>query len=418
MSICVLALNLSLVESVENAVQDFPTGLGAHLRGRKVRLKPRLGRGLSKSPFRVGSGSPDVGPGSDWVECIYGDSHGQRSARTGWCHKILTKQKHTDATEALLLYRKRKSDQCGPSRAWEDRSDYSRMIWIDRDGLSVWRKNMLQSLRWWARKILTKVLEHMNGVSAVCFHERLASCKCWVKPYKGGGLPVLRSESAQSFALWQQATIEITCHDPSIIACLRHIYMVLFFAHIPFVVNRTFNATPAERLQYETLFRGSSLLIRSLQTGRSSRKRRAIVTIVTTSADCNVDDTKQMQETIIPRHTGQRRHCTRTYLSNVHVLELDQVDCGSDAESSLRQSTKSHREMHWMKISAEQRNNKEGTNGLSEHIREVSENSWIPSSAHNRRMHLTDFIQSLVVLLSFLKQLCKTLKGFTLEEMG
>ena len=24
---------------------------------------------------------------------------------------------------------------------------------------------------------------------------------------------------------------------------------VLFFAHIPFVVNRTFNATPAERLQ-------------------------------------------------------------------------------------------------------------------------------------------------------------------------
>jgi len=26
--------------------------------------------------------------------------------------------------------------------------------------------------------------------------------------------------------------------------------MVLFFAHIPFVVNRTFNATPTERLQH------------------------------------------------------------------------------------------------------------------------------------------------------------------------
>jgi len=33
---------------------------------------------------------------------------------------------------------------------------------------------------------------------------------------------------------------EITRHDHSIIACSFHIYMVLFFAHIPFVVNRAF----------------------------------------------------------------------------------------------------------------------------------------------------------------------------------
>jgi len=31
---------------------------------------------------------------------------------------------------------------------------------------------------------------------------------------------------AQSFALWQQATIEITCQDHSIIACSRHLYRV------------------------------------------------------------------------------------------------------------------------------------------------------------------------------------------------
>jgi len=64
---------------------------------------------------------------------------------------------------------------------------------------------------------------------------------------------VLRSEtraaSAQSFALWQQATIEFTCHDHSIIACSRHINILLFFAHIPFVVNHTINAMPTERLQ-------------------------------------------------------------------------------------------------------------------------------------------------------------------------
>jgi len=29
---------------------------------------------------------------------------------------------------------------------------------------------------------------------------------------------------AQSFALWQQATIEFTCHDHSIIACSRHVW--------------------------------------------------------------------------------------------------------------------------------------------------------------------------------------------------
>jgi len=77
---------------------------------------------------------------------------------------------------------------------------------------------------------------------------------------------------AQSFALWQQAaieftrrdhsrrhryhvqsTVQVTHHDHSIIACSRHIYRV-FFAHISFVVNRAFSATPAERLQRHPLF--------------------------------------------------------------------------------------------------------------------------------------------------------------------
>jgi len=35
----------------------------------------------------------------------------------------------------------------------------------------------------------------------------------------------------------------------SIIACSHHIYVLLFFAHIPFVVKHTINATPPERLQ-------------------------------------------------------------------------------------------------------------------------------------------------------------------------
>ena len=51
-----------------------------------------------------------------------------------------------------------------------------------------------------------------------------------------------RAACAQSFALWQQATILIMRRNHSVIACSRHIYVVLFFTHIPFVVNHTFNA--------------------------------------------------------------------------------------------------------------------------------------------------------------------------------
>ena len=59
-----------------------------------------------------------------------------------------------------------------------------------------------------------------------------------------------RAACAQSFAPWQQATIEITRRDHSIIACSRHIHIFVFFAHIPFVVNHTTNSTPPERLQH------------------------------------------------------------------------------------------------------------------------------------------------------------------------
>ena len=58
-----------------------------------------------------------------------------------------------------------------------------------------------------------------------------------------------RTASAQSFTLWQQAIIEITL--------LLHVHAtcicVLLFVHVPFVVNRTFNATPTERLQQRPL---------------------------------------------------------------------------------------------------------------------------------------------------------------------
>jgi len=84
----------------------------------------------------------------------------------------------------------------------------------------------------------------------------------------------LRSESPSGMCakLYTVAASNNRCHSPrtlvitfnrshvnigraytprSLYYCLfaPHIYTVLFFTHIPFVVNHTFNATPTERLQ-------------------------------------------------------------------------------------------------------------------------------------------------------------------------
>ena len=68
-------------------------------------------------------------------------------------------------------------------------------------------------------------------------------------------LPVLRSEIPSGICakLRTVAASNNRVHMPwSLYYCLfaPHISMVLFFTHIPFVVNRTFNATPLERLQH------------------------------------------------------------------------------------------------------------------------------------------------------------------------
>ena len=57
-----------------------------------------------------------------------------------------------------------------------------------------------------------------------------------------------RAAGAQTCTLWHQATIKIPHSAQLISACSRH--MVLFFTHIPFMVNHTFSTTLTERLQY------------------------------------------------------------------------------------------------------------------------------------------------------------------------
>jgi len=77
-----------------------------------------------------------------------------------------------------------------------------------------------------------------------------------------------QAASAQSFTLYPQAKTYFTCHDHSFIACLHHVYILLFFTHILFVVNPTFNATSTERLQqHPLLFTTTAPIARSLYKG-------------------------------------------------------------------------------------------------------------------------------------------------------
>ena len=63
------------------------------------------------------------------------------------------------------------------------------------------------------------------------------------------------SVSTVNCSLASQALLEVTRVDHSIgitlllLVCTTYIW-VLFFTHVPFVVNRTMNATPTERLQH------------------------------------------------------------------------------------------------------------------------------------------------------------------------
>jgi len=74
-------------------------------------------------------------------------------------------------------------------------------------------------------------------------------------PHPGHSTILLRSEipSGMSAKLHTVAASNNRVHMPwSLYDCLfaTHICMVLFFTHIPFVVNHTFNSTPPERLQH------------------------------------------------------------------------------------------------------------------------------------------------------------------------
>jgi len=64
--------------------------------------------------------------------------------------------------------------------------------------------------------------------------------------------------------------------DHSIIACSRHIYIVLFFAHIPFVANPAFSATPAERLQQDDAIHFQKQLVptRAVELGPGAGARK------------------------------------------------------------------------------------------------------------------------------------------------
>ena len=72
-----------------------------------------------------------------------------------------------------------------------------------------------------------------------------------VDPSRRQATPGVRYCCVQSFT--SLVLPEITRHDDSVLLVRATYIWVLFFEHIPFVVNRTFNVTPTERLQQHPL---------------------------------------------------------------------------------------------------------------------------------------------------------------------
>jgi len=75
-----------------------------------------------------------------------------------------------------------------------------------------------------------RIYKRLQMLTTVCRHMLGTLSRCGTHFDKKGQIRLCcdrksRAAWAQSFALWQQATIEFTCHDHSIIACSRHIYV-------------------------------------------------------------------------------------------------------------------------------------------------------------------------------------------------
>jgi len=88
-----------------------------------------------------------------------------------------------------------------------------------------------------------------------------------------------RTACAQSFAPWQQATIKIMRCNLSYYCLLAPCTLFCFFAHIPFVVNHTINATPPERLQqHPSILQRTTLIARSLCKDRTRHNLHILVT--------------------------------------------------------------------------------------------------------------------------------------------
>jgi len=116
----------------------------------------------------------------------------------------------------------------------------SKMLWI-----FVVYPRLSQYIRWnyWAIRARTNPLLRSEIPSGICAKLRTVAASN-NRVHMPWSLFAYASRHVQSFT-----SAELPRHDHSTIACSRHICMVLFFTHIPFVVNHTFNATPWVQLQ-------------------------------------------------------------------------------------------------------------------------------------------------------------------------
>jgi len=133
--------------------------------------------------------------------------------------------------------------------------------------------------------VVSKLLEHfiLSGISPFLGTTDNLFGKicpaCWRASVSIVAIGKARVAYVQSFTVWQQATIEFMHRNHSIIACSCHVYILLFFVHIPFVLNHIFNAMPPETLQqHSLLLQQTAPITRSFCEGFTQHDLHILVT--------------------------------------------------------------------------------------------------------------------------------------------
>jgi len=134
-----------------------------------------------------------------------------------------------------------------------------------------------------------------------------------------------------------QALLEVTHQDHSIIDS-HHAYIFLFFAHIPFMVNHTINATPPEKLQqhpllFTTNHTDRTFFVWRLNSARPSHPGHSTILL------CSEIPSSMYEKLRTVAASNNRDHPTRSLSSS---LLASTINCSPGSQALLEDTHQDH----------------------------------------------------------------------------